>query len=312
MSTIFPTGVLSGEIVTWTPGAYVLAPSPPATITGSPNAAFVSAGAGAETISIALDGAAPIVVTSLGTEAVVADWVTTINATPGLAGVASVNIYAGLRLSGTTAIAVTAYGGTGGADVAWAVVGLPIVTRTVGVPVAILRPDVWPSLQMLSDAVAVPIGARKLSLVATIGPGGGSISLLKRVMFAVAWEISAGLVSSGGAPYGTAGVDQVEFGPAGIAFDPFLIPDTSITLDVPAAADTIAAPVRADLMSYAIQSWLMSPAVPLYFNLPVATYDVPAATAMRVFAWMRGAAGGAFLLGTPSPPELSIKAFFGA
>ena len=312
MSTIFPTGVLSGEIVTWTPGAYVLAPSPPATITGSPDATFVSAGAGAETISIALDGAAPVVVTSLGTEAVVGDWVTTINATPGLAGVAGVHIFGGLRLSGTTAIAVTTYGGTGGADVAWSIIGLPVVTRTVGVPVAILRPDVWPSLQMLSDAVAVPVGARKLSLVATIGPGGGSAVLLKRVMFAVTWEIAAGLVSSGGAPYGSAGADQVELGAGGIVFDPFLIPDTSVTLGVPTSGDIISNPVRADLMSYAIQSWLLSPLLPLYFNLPVATYDVPAASTMRVYALMRGDVGALFRMGAPSPPELSVKAFFGA
>ena len=152
--------------LTWTAGAYVTAGVTKASVHGNPDATYISALAGAQTVTINRNGAGAVVVASLGTETTAASWVTTIDAAVG-AGTAFVDANGYLAVSGSTSIAVTAYGGTGGAAAAFAVIGLPLIGRDTGAgPVASVRLDNLSS-QHISDPVAVPAGANYLTVLVT-------------------------------------------------------------------------------------------------------------------------------------------------
>lgn len=173
MATIFPPRVRNFDPVQvmWTVGEYVLAGPSKASIHGTQGASFLSAGAGAETISIGVGSGAPVVVTSLGSEAVVGDWVNTINGTPGLAGVAIEDEFNGIRLGHTSRVRVTAYGGSGGAISAYEVIGLPIQDRDAGAGASsVISVGPSPNLHQVSSEIAVPNDANRVAL-ATTGEG---------------------------------------------------------------------------------------------------------------------------------------------
>lgn len=188
MATIFPPRVRNFDPVQamWTVGEYVLAGPSKASIHGTQGASFTSAGAGAETIGIAIGAGAPITVTSLGSETVIGDWINTINGTPGLAGVAVLDEFGGIRLGHTSRVRVTAYGGSGGALAAYQVIGLPIQDRDAGAGASgIISVGPSSNIHQVSSEIAVPQGANRVSFSMT---GEGLANNEFNVPCLVAWS----------------------------------------------------------------------------------------------------------------------------
>lgn len=186
MATIFPPqsgNIGSAQAVQWLTGEYVPAGSTKASIHGSRNAIFGSGGAGSETIDIGVGAGAPVTVTSAGTEASPSNWVSTINGTGGLAGVAALDVLGGIRIGDAARVRVTGYGGSGGADAAFAVIGLPIMDRDTAAPVTSLQVGPSENIQQVSTAIAVPPTANRCGIVLK-GSGTGTLSTETGVMLA--------------------------------------------------------------------------------------------------------------------------------
>lgn len=188
MTTIFPPpygNIGTAVAVSWQVGEYVPAGNTKASIHGAPSASFTSAGAGAETVDIGIGAGAPITVTSLGTETTAADWVNTINGTGGLAGVAAADTLGGVRLGHSSRVRVTGYGGSGGANPAFAVIGLPILDRDTAAPVTALQVGPSRNIQQLSSLLNVPPTANRCGLVLR---GTGFSAVSTEIVVMAAWS----------------------------------------------------------------------------------------------------------------------------
>ena len=188
MATIFPPqsgNIGVAQAVQWLTGEYVPAGPTKASIHGSPSAGFASGGAGNETVDIGIGAGAPITVTSLGTETTASDWISTINGTGGLAGVAAPDLLGGIRIGDAARVRVTGYGGSGGAGAAFAVVGLPILDRDTAAPVTALQVGPSENIQQVSTVIAVPSNANRCGIVLK---GAGSGTLSAEVGLMAAWS----------------------------------------------------------------------------------------------------------------------------
>ena len=211
------------------------------------------------------------------------DWVTTINAAIAPGTVAAEDAWGGrLRLGHASRVRVTAYGGTGGAAAAFAVIGLPIEDRDVGAgAVASMRVDPSPNAQQISDPVAVPSGANFLTL--WIKPTAGSSTAFES-QFAVAFDD------------GTEGVPV----PAADAVAPLL--DLAVPPLVHARASAAAMDRKVDIDIFRLVG-IQTGAFLLWMPLE---YQIPAgATTVRVVALSTEGTSGA---ACPTPDTPSIEA----
>lgn len=209
--------------VTWTPGAYAAAGTTKVTIHGSSGATFTSAGAGAESIFISKNGAPPVEVISSGGEVALSDWVTLINTTFGFVDVAAEDVLLGrLRFGATDRIQVTAYGGSGGPDAAFNVIGLPIMPRDVAFGAQeFVQVESSLSSQHISDVVMIPEAANYCSVY--VKPLEGA-NLVWDIKFMVAFSNGTEGLPPGGDVDGVASVFS-------LVPEPVVLPYSSVTED---------------------------------------------------------------------------------
>lgn len=308
MATIFPSGLVAANSVEWLAGEYVLAPFDPAVIVGGAGT-FASAGAGAETVDIGIGAGAPVTVVSAGTETSASDWVATINAALGTA-VAEVGFTGTIRLRHSARVRVTGYGGTGGADAAFSVIGLPVVDRDTSAPVTSYRPEVGVSLNNLSRAIQVVAAAKKIAVALDLFPGGASVAFIQRIYLVPMWSWEGSSVPRGGPPYGSASAHQVQVGVTRLIAPAVLVTDPGYIYDDPASV--FLRDLRADAPLLRLNSFLVTPSLPFDLAHPAYEFSIPAgATHLRIYSAMAGI-GVTEDLGAPVPPVVRCAVYQGA